>query len=88
MPCCVEGGGIVKEGLSGLFLQWGSKDEFDVLTALLPELGPVLEHLVVGVISQRAWSGGVELAISDLVMFGVVMVFSKVCVELVLIVFG
>ena len=71
-----------------LFLQWGRKDEFDVLAALLPELGPVLEHLVEGVISQRAWSGGVELAIDDLVVVGVGMIFSKVCVELVLIVFG
>ena len=71
-----------------LFLQWRSKDEFDVLAALLPELGPELEHLVEGMISQRAWSGGVVLAVGDSVEFGVVVIISKVYVELVLIVLG
>ena len=71
-----------------LFLQWGSKDEFDVLAALLPELGPELGHLVEGVISQRAWSGGVVLAAGDSEKFGVTLIFSKVYVELVLVVLG
>ena len=43
---------------------------------------------MVGVISQRAWSGGVVLAAGDSEKLGVALIVSKVYVELVLIVLG
>ncbi len=71
-----------------LFLHWGSKEGFDVIATSMPELGPELGHLVEGVISQRAWSGGLVPAAGDSKKFGVALIFSKVYVELVLVVSG
>ena len=86
--------GVLKEEVKSredyldYFCNGGVRTKLIVLAALLPELGPVLEQRVEGVISQRACAGGVELGFSDLVVVGVEMIFSNEGVELVLIVFS
>ena len=77
-----------KEDYLDYFCNGGVRTKLIVLAALLPELGPVLEQRVEGVVAQRACAGGVELGFSDLVVVGVEMVFSNGCIELVLIMFS
>ena len=52
----------------------------------MPELGPELGFLVEGVFSQGAWCGGVVLVAGDLEKFGVALIYSRVLIELMLVV--
>ena len=52
----------------------------------MPELGPELGLLREGVISQGAWCGGVVLVAGDLEKFGVALIYSRVYIELLLVV--